>query len=75
MYILEYSINIEILLVNNVGQYSGLALVKGKDPDKVFEIENMSTKSFNTWKTLANDNHIINQIKKYMKIRFMSHQA
>ena len=51
----------------------GLALVNRKDPDKVFE--NMSTKSFNTWKTLTNDNHIINPIKKYMKIHFLSHQG
>ena len=37
----------------------GLALVDRKDPDKVFEIKNMSTKSFNTWKTLTNDIHTI----------------
>ena len=35
----------------------GLALVNRKDPDKVFEINNMSTKSFKTWKTLTKDNH------------------
>ena len=40
----------------------GLAFVNRKDPD-IFEIKNMSTKSFNTWKTLPNDNHMINPIE------------
>ena len=31
----------------------GGGAVNSKDPDKVFEIKNLSTKSFNTWKTLT----------------------
>ena len=38
-------------------------------------MKNMSTKSFNKWKTLTNDNHIINPMKKYMKIHFMTQQG
>ena len=42
---------------------------------KCLKLKNMSTKSFNTWKTLTNDNHIMNPMKKYMKIHFMTHQG
>ena len=62
-------------VITNFDLTVGLVLVNRRDPDKVFEIKNMSTISFNTWKTLTNDNHIINPIKKYMKIHFMSHQG
>ena len=51
-------------------------MVNRKDPEKVFEIKKHEYKIIQyEEKTLTNDNHIINPIKKYMKIHFMSHQG